>query len=134
MPKFCIKKLPTGERVHKRYHYHDRRCAPCWHVKEDDDHIFQCMKRSSLRKKVLKQINLILENTVDPRLCDIMKEGIMVYFNGEAISANMLRIGGQPGMKRYNLLIDEQVVIRWYNLLRGKFSKQWKIQQKAYYM
>ena len=92
------------------------------------------MKRSSLRKKVLKQINLILENTVDPRLCDIMKEGIMVYFNGEAISANMLRIGGQPGMKRYNLLIDEQVVIRWYNLLRGKFSKQWKIQQKAYYM
>ena len=58
------------------------------------------MKRSSLRKKVLKQINLILENTVDPRLCDIMKEGIMVYFNGEAISANMLRIRGQPGMER----------------------------------
>ena len=58
----------------------------------------------------------------------------MAYFNGEAISANMLRIRVQPGMKRYNLLIDEQVVIRWYNLLRGKFSKQWKIQQKAYYM
>jgi hypothetical protein len=44
----------------------------------------------------------------------------------------MLRIRGQEGMERYRLLIDEQVVIGWDNLLRGKFSKQWKIQQKAY--
>ena len=35
-------------------------------------------------------------------------------------------------MERYNLLIDKQVVIGWDNLLRGKFSKQWKIQQNAY--
>jgi hypothetical protein len=35
-------------------------------------------------------------------------------------------------MERYSLLIDEQIVIGWDNILRGKFSKQWKIQQKAY--
>ena len=84
MPKFCIKKLPTGERVHKRYHYHDRRCAPCWHVKEDDDHIFQCDERRGLRKKVIKQKINLLENTVDPGLCDMLKEGLMSYFNGES--------------------------------------------------
>ena len=44
----------------------------------------------------------------------------------------MIRIRGQEGYERYELLIDEQVVIGWDNLLRGKFSKQWKIQQKAY--
>jgi hypothetical protein len=44
----------------------------------------------------------------------------------------MLRIRGQEGVDRYNLLIDQQTVIGWDNLLRGKFSKQWKIQQKAY--
>jgi hypothetical protein len=44
----------------------------------------------------------------------------------------MLRIRGQEGMERYSLLIDEQVVIGWDNILRGKFSQQWKIQQKAY--
>jgi hypothetical protein len=44
----------------------------------------------------------------------------------------MLRIRGQEGMDRYNLLIDQQTVIGWDNLLRGKLSKQWKIQQKAY--
>jgi hypothetical protein len=35
-------------------------------------------------------------------------------------------------MERYDLLIDEQLIIGWDNLLRGKFSRQWKIQQKAY--
>ena len=45
MHKFCIKKLPTGERVHnKRDHFHDKRYASCWYIKKDDDHIFQCVK------------------------------------------------------------------------------------------
>ena len=44
MHKFCIKKLPTGERVHKRDHFHDKRCASCWYVKEDENHLFQCAK------------------------------------------------------------------------------------------
>jgi hypothetical protein len=51
--KYCIKKLPTGERIHKRDHLHDKRCTSCWHTLEDDDHIFQCVKRRSLRKKSL---------------------------------------------------------------------------------
>ena len=62
----------------------------------------------------------------------------MTYFNGESVSTAMLRLRGQEDVdkkqtfKRYTLLIDEQVVIGWDNLLRGKFSKQWKIQQKAF--
>ena len=136
MHKFCIKKLPTGERVHKKDHFHDQRCASCLD-NEDDDHILQCTKQRSIRKKVLNQINL-LRNTVDPKLCGIMREGLMTYFKGESVSTAMLRLRGQEDVdknqtfKRYTLLIDEQVVIGWDNLLRGKFSKQWKIQQKAF--
>jgi hypothetical protein len=129
--KFCIKKLPTGERVHKRDHFHDKRCASCWHTNEDDDHIFQCIQRRSLRKKIIKQIN-VMRNTIDPNLCDILQEGIMTYFKGESTTTTMLRLRGQEGMDRYSLLIDQQTVIGWDNLLRGKFSQQWKIQQKAY--
>ena len=29
-------------------------------------------------------------------------------------------------------MIDEQLVVGWDNLLRGNFSKEWRIQQKAY--
>jgi hypothetical protein len=35
-------------------------------------------------------------------------------------------------MEQYDLLIDEQLLIGWDNLLRGKFTKQWKIQQHVY--
>jgi hypothetical protein len=51
---------------------------------------------------------------------------------GECTTTAMLRIRGQEGMERYKLLIDEQIIIGWDNLLRGKFTKQWKIQQKSY--
>jgi hypothetical protein len=73
-----------------------------------------------------------MRNCIDPRLCDILKEGLLTYFNGESVSNVMIRIRGQEGYKRYDLLIDEHTVIGWDNLLRGKFSTQWKIQQKAY--
>jgi hypothetical protein len=48
------------------------------------------------------------------------------------MTMTMLRIRGQEGMERYDLLIDEQLLIGWDNLLRGKFTEQWKIQQKRY--
>jgi hypothetical protein len=96
---------------------------------EDDNHIFQCKKRRSLRKKIVNQINL-MQNCIDPRL---LQEGLLItYFNGDSVLTTMIRIRGQEEYKRYDLLIDEQKVIGWDNLLRGKFSKQWKIQQKAY--
>ncbi|MGK3747566.1 MAG: hypothetical protein ACI90V_014430 [Bacillariaceae sp.] len=56
----------------------------------------------------------------------------MAYFLGECMTTTMFRIRGQEGMKRYDLLIDEQLVNGWDNLLRGKFTKQLKIQQKVY--
>ena len=73
-----------------------------------------------------------MRTTVDPRLCDILQEGLTAYFKGESTTNAMLRIRGQEGMERYSLLIDQQTVIGWDNILRGKFSQQWKIQQKAY--
>jgi hypothetical protein len=78
-----------------------------------------------------KQIN-VMRNTVDIKLCDILQEGLMTYFKGECMTSAMLRIRGEEGMEMYGPLIEEQLVIGWDNILRGKFSKQWKIQQKAY--
>jgi hypothetical protein len=71
-----------------------------------------------------------MRNRIDPRMCDILQEGLLTYFKGESVTTAMLRIRGQEGYERYDLLIDEQTVIGWDNLLRGNFSKQWKIQQR----
>jgi hypothetical protein len=131
MHKFCIGKLPTGERVHKQDYFHEKRCASCWHTVEDDNHDFTCVKRKAHRRSIIKQIT-ILRKEADNNLCDILQEGIMAYLLGECMTNAMLRIQGQKGMERYDLLIDEQLLIGWDNLLRGKFTKQWRIQQKAY--
>ena len=53
----------------------------------------------------------------------------MAYFKGECMTNTMLRI---KGMERDQLLVEEQLVKGWDNLLRGKLSKQWKIQQKKH--
>ncbi|OEU19127.1 hypothetical protein FRACYDRAFT_237419 [Fragilariopsis cylindrus CCMP1102] len=60
------------------------------------------------------------------------QEGLTAYFKGECMSNTMFRIRGGKDMGRYKTLIDEQSVIGWDNLLRGKFSKEWRIQQKVY--
>jgi hypothetical protein len=112
--QICTKKLPTGERIHKRDYFHDKRYALCWHALEDDSHIFQCNKRRSLRKKIVNQITL-MRNRINPRLCDILQEGLLTYFNGESVSSAMIRIRGKEGYERYDLLLDEQRVIGWDN-------------------
>jgi hypothetical protein len=89
-------------------------------------------KTMTISSNALREEINLMRNRVDPRLCNILQEGLLTYFNGESVTNAMLRIREQEGYGRYDLLIEEQTVIGWDNLLRGKFSKQWKIQQKAY--
>jgi hypothetical protein len=58
-----------------------------------------------------------MRNRIDQKLCDILQERLLTYFKGESVSNAMIRIRGQEGYERYNLLIDEQTVKGWDNLL-----------------
>ena len=51
---------------------------------------------------------------------------------GHSMADFTFRMRGDPALERCPLLMDEQLLIGWDNLLRGKFSKQWKIQQREY--
>jgi hypothetical protein len=82
---------------------------------EDDNHIFRCAKRKNQRKNIIKHIKY-LRKTVNPILCNILKEGLMTYFKGESLMNAILRIRGTLGHKRYDLLIDEQIDIGWNNI------------------
>ena len=44
--KFCIQKLPVGQRIHAKKSKYDERCCSCWANSETDDHLLQCPKRS----------------------------------------------------------------------------------------
>jgi hypothetical protein len=87
-------------------------------------------QEKKFEEKDHKQINV----SVDPILCDILQEGLMTYFKGESITNAMLQTRGTLGKDNYSLLINEQMIIGWDNILRGKFTKQWKIQQQQAYI
>jgi hypothetical protein len=72
-----------------------------------------------------------MRDHVDPRMCDILQEGLLSCFKGDSVTNAMLRIRGQEGYERYDLLIDEQTVIGWDNLLRGKFSETMENRTKS---
>ena len=44
--KFCMRKLPVGQRMHARESKHDERCCSCWADCETDDHLLQCPHRA----------------------------------------------------------------------------------------
>ena len=54
----------------------------------------------------------------------ILHRGMHDYYN--------VQKRGKKDMGRYKNLIDEQLVKGWDNLPRGKFSRKWKQQQRAY--
>ena len=59
----------------------DQRCALCWRPIEDDDHFLCCNKRHRSRLAITKQLDKF-RYTVDPNLCEIIKERMLQYFTG----------------------------------------------------
>ena len=68
-----------------------------------------------------------LGKEMDPRLHDILRDGLSKYFNGEEQTAYKT-----PGTKIYHQLQTNQRDIGWDNLIRGKFSKHWRIHQQEF--
>ena len=93
------------------------------HSREDDDYIFTCNKRRRHRNKITKQIKRMRDN-IDNKLCNILQKGLMPYFSGESVLDAMMKIKRQEGRTNSNRM--------GHDLLRGKFTKQQKIEQKAY--
>jgi hypothetical protein len=148
--KYCIKRLPTGERINKRDHFHDKRCASCWHSVEDDDHMFRCVKRKGQRKNIFKQLNILRNNRVDTimrhiagRLINLFQWGMHDEYNvknmrekrhGELQSTNRrttYNLMGQPterkilkAMENTTKSIYKQDTIKRSSNARKKTKKQ----------
>ena len=125
--KFCFFNLPTGERLHRREASYDDRCPTCHAPEESDEHILQCPSparrawRSDLISTLLKPLDMFL----DPVLHDILHEGLLCYFRNEPIDPT-------PYPPRQQRLLKQQHSIGWPNLLRGKFSEEWRYLQTQY--
>ena len=79
--KFCIRKLPVGNRIHAQESRHNERCYSCWKESETDDHLLQCLKQARYRNEIYQAIKR-LKKEMDPVLHDILLDGIKKYLNG----------------------------------------------------
>ena len=105
------------------------RCCTCWDPLETDDHLIQCPKRNKFRNRIYSEIEH-LRPTLDPVLHNILNKGIRQYVGKKKYpiyDENGRGIGGD-----YKQLQEEQKVIGWDNLLRGKYLKLWRTLQKRH--
>jgi hypothetical protein len=125
--KFCTYHLPTGDRLNRRDPRYDDRCPTCHSPSETDDHILQCPSpaRRAWRSDLVKTLLDPLSSFLDPVLLDILREGLLQFFR-----ASHLDPTDYP--HRYQRLLKQQQAIGWNNLLRGKFSEDWRYLQDQY--
>ena len=57
MNKFCMQKLPVGERIHSRESKYKERCCSCYANCETDNHLLQCPKRQQHRNEIMQEVN-----------------------------------------------------------------------------
>jgi hypothetical protein len=62
---------------------------------------------------------------LDPVLLDILREGLLQFFRDSCIDPT-------PYPPRYQRLLKQQHDIGWNNLLRGKFSEDWRYLQEQH--
>ena len=142
--KFCMRKLPVGQRLHERESKYNERCCSCLADYETDDHLFHCPKRSRYRNEIYQVIKR-LGKEMDPVLQDILLDGVTKkYLTGTRQTKYIVNSSSTQqteywdricqvrvdqertteGQKdEYWQLQRNQEAIGWDNLLRGKFVK-----------
>ena len=127
--KFCMRKLPLGQRLHTLDPTYDPRCPTCHAPTETDDHFLQCPhdSRKKYRQSLLSNLSHQVFPFMAPTLADIAREGIT-----RAISPRQHPPIPPDQFPDHQQLLTEQHSIGWDNFLRGKLSKEWMRIQTAY--
>ena len=119
---------PVGHRIHKKESKYDEQCCSCWASSETDDHRLQCPKQSRHRNEIYQTIDRFASE-LDPTLHDILRDGIGKYLGGKEQTTYKVE---DPDGIGYCVLQKNQAETGWNNLIRGKFSKHWRILEQKY--
>ena len=87
--KFCLQNLQMEKQLHQIDSCEVIQCCLCGASTENDDHPFQCKKRSTFLQRIQKELKKY-KNEVDLKLCHLLLEGRLVE---DKISSKV-----QPGL------------------------------------
>ena len=128
--KNCMRKLPTGSRMHCNGGNEETQCSSCRCKFEDDDHLVQCTSRPKFRRKI-KQALVTLKQGMCPTLYKLFNTSLLNYLDGHDrnMASHTLIDADDPIFDEYNTLLTQQSRIGWDHLLRGKLSTLWRTYQ-----
>ena len=140
----------------------DEQCCFCGQAIEKDDHLFQCSGRKQYKQQIigaLKKAEKVMETTLNRILkagiVNFLNGNIDSFLHTCIMMMKRTRNRVYPKRARlldhklatmdagsdknthlkyqeYHQLLDEQEIIGWDNLLRGRFSMEWRRLQREY--
>lgn len=84
-----MKKLPAGNRLHRKESKYNKRFYSCWEDCETNDHLLQCPKQSRHTNKIYQAITRPGTET-DQSLCDILRDGVRNTAQGQYVKYGTL--------------------------------------------
>ena len=120
--------LPVGKRVHQYDKKYPKSCPSCQAPTEDTDHLWMCQGlgrdqwRRESRSAMLKTMN---DLDTAPPLQELYLEALQAMMEGR--DPNTIRV--DPAVAD---VAAAQASIGWKHILKGRFSKSWKMAQERY--
>eukprot|EP00980_Cylindrotheca_fusiformis_P007182 scaffold1514_cov118-Cylindrotheca_fusiformis.AAC.2 len=131
--KFTFDILPTAAVVAKASKAKSDVCPLCEDSPETNDHLCQCSATSVRiwRSKLISDLEILLQKQeVQLDLGTVMISGIMSVF---ASTDEEVTLNSSEYPRKLHTLIEEQNLIGWRQMFRGRVSREWaKIQQNTY--
>lgn len=112
---------PTGHIAHRNNSHLPHECPACAVPHETNIHVIICpyQSRAQWRAKTVQKIRHYRPQESDPHLIDILYDGLL------RVHHQLGNIQPNHYPARYTTLIEQQNVIGWDHLYKGRWSIQW---------
>ena len=116
----------TNSEMNKRDNSHDSRCSRCSTLREDFYHIFRCPSSETLHYSSQHSLRQFLKaRHVAPLMSTVLIHGIHTWLTNSSDTFPFHLHPQDSFLVQLRQAYDDQALIGWHNLLRGRLASSW---------
>ena len=124
--KFIHRWLPIRNMTHMYHTKYDAKCPSCSHNTEDINHFLWCPTCHEWKTSLFTRLAQYFSHmSTQPALTNLLQECLRQWLHTDSPAF----LNPSP---QHTKLLTQQAEIRWDQLFRGWFSKQWSTIQRDY--
>ena len=124
--KFIHRWLPIRNMTHMYHTKYDAKCPSCSHNTEDINHFLWCPTCHEWKTSLFTRLAQYFSHmSTQPALANLLQECLRQWLHTDSPAF----LNPSP---QHTKLLTQQAEIRWDQLFRGWFSKQWSTIQRDY--